>query len=213
MNVKESLDILMGRLARTSPELRTQCLLEMKLAQESLEAGETLPWFILTESAFTETVIGERRVKLPPDFLRESEEQRLVWFDDQECEHEIIKGGYDELMKEYGSAAEGDPEKYCIRGPYIQLFPTPTSVRKVEYSSYYGRQQVPLDSVDSQNAWFANAPDLLIARTGIVIASNYLKDAELMTLFDGLLRDAHKRLFHNEVAREEANRERLMEDD
>lgn len=212
MNAKDTLDVLMGRLARTSPELRTKCLLEMRLAQESLEASETLPWFLLTESTSTETTANERRIPLPSDFLRESEEQRLIRFDSQGVEHEIVKGGYDELMDHFGSAAVGDPEAYAIRGQYILLFPVPTTVVEIEFSSYYGRQQPVEDSTSSENAWLKNVPDLLIARAGLVIASNYLKDGELVALFDGLLKDAQRRLFHLEVAREEANRERFMED-
>lgn len=213
MNTKDSLDILMGRLGRSDPSLRTKCLLEMRLAQESLEQSETLPWFIQSEKADSATKVNDRRLRLPPDFLRESEEETLVVIDDQGIEHHLEKGAFDELLSEFGSEAVGPPQKYCIRGEYLQFFPLPDAEYPVRYSSYYSRQTPPEDTTASENAWFKNAADLVIARAGLVIATNYLKDAELTKTFDGLLGDAKRRLFHLEVAREEANRQRDMEDD
>lgn len=213
MNTKASLDILMGRLGRTDPDLRSKCLLEMQLAQESLEQSETLPWFIQGEKADSLTDIDERRLRLPPDFLRESEEQELVYIDSEGEEHSLEKGSYDELREEFGAGATGEPKKYAIRNDYIVFFPIPDSQYAVAFSSYYARQTPPEDTTASENAWFKNASDLLIARAGLVIASNYLKDPELVQTFGDLHKDAKTRLFHLEVAREEANRERDMEDD
>lgn len=213
MNVKDSLDILMGRIGRSDPALRAKCLLEMKLAQESLEQSETLPWFIQSEKADSLTKINDRRLRLPPDFLRESEEETLVYVDSEGVEHHLVKGAFDELLSEFGSDAKGPPCKYAIRGEYLQFFPMPDAEYQVRYSSYYARQTPPEDTTTSANAWFRNAADLVIARAGLIIATNYLKDPELQSTFDGLLGDAKKRLFHLEVAREESNRSRDMEDD
>lgn len=212
MNVKASLDILMGRLGRTDPDLRAKCLLEMQLAQEALEQSETLPWFIQGEKAEATTDANERRLRLPADFLRESEEQALLLVNSDGSKKDLPKEGYDELLAYYGQQV-GPPEAYAIRGEYLLFFPIPDQEYSVEFSSYYGRQTPPEDTTASENAWFRNAADLVIARAGLLIATNYLKDAELTSTFDGLLGDAKKRLFHLEVAREEANRSRDMEDD
>lgn len=212
MHVQESLNVLMSRLGnRTDPDLRQACLREMKLAQESLEASETLPWFLLSETTFARTEAGERRIPLPPDFLRESEEQELVVIVD-DVRVTLPKGDYDTLRAE-AEGITGVPQAYTLRGQYLVLFPTPDAEYSVEFSSYYARQEPPSDTADSQNAWFKNFPDLMMARAGLVIASMNLKDGELTALFDGLLKEAQRRLFHAEVAREEANRTRMMEDD
>lgn len=212
MNTKDSLDILMGRLGRSDPDIRAKCLLEMRLAQEALEQSETLPWFLMGEKAEATTDANERRLKLPPDFLRESEEQALLYVASDGTKKDLPKEGYDELLAHYGQAV-GPPEAYAIRAEYLMFFPIPDQEYAVEFSSYYGRQVPPEDTTASENAWFKNAADLVIARAGLMIATNYLKDAELMSTFDGLLGEAKKRLFHLEVAREEANRSRDMEED
>lgn len=213
MNVKETLDLLMKRLGnRTDPDLRAACLLEMKIAQESLESSETLPWFVLSEATYAETEAGERRVPLPPDFLRESQEQEFRYYQADGTKKSIVKGDYDRLRSEF-EGTSGPPEYYAIRGQYLIVFPTPDAIYKVEFSSYYARQEPPTDTVESVNGWFRNFPDLILARAGFVVASVHLKDPELIQTFSALITEAQRRLFHAEVARDEANRTRTMEDE
>lgn len=213
MNVKESLDILMKRLGnRTDPDLRASCLAEMKIAQEQLESAETLPWFIMSESASASTKAGERRLRLPADFLRESDEQELVIVKSDGTEKNVEKHSFDELHNHYGEQ-EGEPEAYAVRGEYLVFFPKPDAVFSVKFSSYYARQQPPIDTTDTPNKWFEHVADLLIAKAGVQIATNYLKDVDLAGVFVGNQKEAERRLFHLEVAREEANRDRQMEDD
>lgn len=217
MNVKESLDILMSRLGnRTDPDLRLKCLSEMKLAQEALEASETLPWFILSESATAKTkapdgMLFERRLRLPADFIREADDEMLVTIEVDGQKRDLEKHPYDELYAHYGEQV-GPPEAYAVRGEYLMFFPKPDAEYTIEMSSYYSRQQAPIDSDSTPNAWFKHVPDLLIARAGVVVSTMHLKDAELAAVFAGYQKEAERRLFHLEVAREEANRQREMED-
>lgn len=67
-----------------------------------------------------------------------------------------------------------------------------------------------MDDVGNENAWLKYVPDLLIAKTGLIIAGEYLKDTDLVTLFGAQQERAVKRLANFETAREEANRSRRM---
>lgn len=215
MNVSKSLDLLMARLGnRTATGLRASCLREMQFFQENeLEGGALLPWFIITENATTTTEINERRVKVPADFIREADEKELLRVVDGENDRPLVKGSWDDLLREYGDEATGAPEKYCLRGNYFMLFPKPDAEYTLKLPGYYAKQDSPVDSTSSENAWFKWVSDQLVAGTGLVIATSYLKDPELIQTFTTLLSMAKDRFQRMEVAREEANMNRSMGDD
>lgn len=214
MNAAATLDILMGRLGRSSASLRANALKEMThIQQTKLEGGATLPWFLITEDAETVTTIGERRIKLPSDFIREVDEKPLVYKISDAVDRKLVKKPYDDLMKEYGDEASGPPEKYSVRGHYIMLFPKPDAEYTILFPGYYARQITPQDADSSENEWFKWANDVILAETGLVMASQYLKDPDLSELFRSMIQDARQRLFVSEVAREEANRDRDMDED
>lgn len=211
MNAKSALDVLMSRLGgRTSPELRISCALEMQLQQEKLESAETLPYFLKSETASNHTAVGDRRLGKPSDFLRESDEDELIYIQDDGTEIMLDKGDYDDLLVKY--SGQGSPKAYALRGNYIMFFPTPDAEYAVKFSSYYARQDRIQDSDAFENAWLKNAADLLISMTGLIIAGQYLKDPELVPVFAKAEAEAKVRLFHLQVAYEEANRERLLEE-
>lgn len=216
MNCSQALDLLMSRLGnRTQPTLRSTCLLEMVLAQQTqLEGGLTLPWFLLSEELTTQTPSDgvERRVSLPTDFIREAEEQALLIVADDGSEKEVVKDDYDILVQKHGYDAQSTlPLEYALSGNYIHLFPIPTVQRTLRMRCYI-RDAVPQDSTGSENNWLKYAADLLIAETGIVIASQHLKDPETAQTFVGMQTRARDRLFKASVARDEANRMRSAGD-
>lgn len=215
MNVKQTIDIVMGRLGnRTAAGLREKVLLEMRECQENdLEGGATLPWFIITENATTKTTAGERRVSLPPDFIREVEEKDFIQVLDGENDVRLVKMGYDRAIAEFGDEASGQPQAYVLRGNYFLLFPVPDAEYTLKLPGYYARQDIPIDSESSENAWFKNQSDYLLAKAGLTVASLYLKDPEVVAVFDSLLKRAERRIFVAEVARQEANRERNQGED
>lgn len=215
MNVQKSIDIVMGRLGnRTAPPLRAKILNEMDFCQQNdLEGGATLPWFIITENAITNTKVGERRIALPPDFIREAEEKDPVKVVAGGEDVRLVKMGYDQALEEFGDESVGPPQAYALRGNYFLLFPIPDDIYQLKIPGYYARQDPPIDSEASENAWFRWASDLLVAKSGLVVASMYLKDPDLVQVFTVLLQQAQDRLFKMEVAREEANRERQSGDE
>lgn len=207
------LDLLMSRLGnRTEPSLRAICLSEMVLAQQTaLEGGDQLFWFLITEDATAVTEVDERRVELPSDFIREVDEEKPLLYvpSDDTDEIQLIKKAYDEALSHYGSTAEGPPEVYALRGDYLMIFPKPDDVYTLKFPGYYARQTVVSDT-GTENAWTINAPDLLLAETGVVVATQHLQNPDKATLFLAQVARARERLVKLETAREEANRNRRM---
>lgn len=213
MNVKAALDLLMNRLGkRNAPTLRADALLEMTLIQQTdLEGAETLPWFLISERAEALTIPEEPRLVLPSDFIREVEDDNLHLVEEDGTVFDIYKRGYDEGRLEISDDEEpGIPQLYSIRGNYIILRPAPDREYTVMFPSYYARQEPPVDITISENQWFKWVPDLLIAKTGVIMAGEYLQNPELVTLFGAQQQRAVQRLENIETAREEANRSRRM---
>jgi len=212
MNVKESLDLLMGQLGnRTAQGLRAACLSEMKLAQEKLEQAPELPWFLEVEEATAETEPGEERLPVPTDFIREVEDFNLSLVETDGSLVDLSRRTYDEAEVEIPRNSEwSTPQIYSMRSNYIILRPTPDAVYFVRFPTYYGKQQVPQDSESSENEWFKTVPDLMIAMAGLQIAGKRLKDPDLVTLFTNDQKSAEDRLVRLITAKQEENRERNM---
>lgn len=203
--------MLMGRLGRDSPEFRAKALVEMNLVQvDRLEKRPTLPHWLITEQAEAITEPLEPRLYLPTDFIREVEDFQLIFVDTDGDEWDLGKRGWDEALLEYDDTAEGVPAIYTMRGNYIHLRPTPDGEYTVRFSGYYAKQSPIVDDASFENAWTINAPSLLIGLTGLVMAGQYMKDADLVTTFGALAKDSNQELETSIVAFEEANRERRM---
>lgn len=213
MTGAQALDILMGRLGkRNLASLRATALLEMNLVQSvELEKGHILPWFLITESASVTLTVDERRIPVPEDFLEELDEDGgLVILDEEGKEHVLEKGSYDLLLGEYGSDATSDlPLKYALIGDYFMTFPITTEARTIRMR-YYASQD-PIEDGDTENAWLKHAPDLLIAKTGMIMGSTHIQlPPDTLTAFNSQEVKALARLLAQTTSRAEANRSRNM---
>lgn len=157
---------------------------QLKNAQERLENGPVRPWFLLNERAYTNTVINERRIALPTDFLEEAEEGALWYVPNPTTapfvETELIKDDLDFLTKnsvtnvgssdnEDWEAETGEPKFYALSGNYLYIFPTPDAVYRLRM--VYFHSDTILDS-NVENDWLKYAPWLLIGEAGVVMAAN-----------------------------------------
>lgn len=211
MTGKECVDLVMARCSRDAPELRAKVLTEMILAQQQkLEGRAELPYWLLSERADTQTKVGEPRLFLPGDFLRESEDMRLIYVNADGDEDELDKLSWDDAHIEFDDTATGVPSVYTMRGKYLYLRPTPDAVYSIRLASYYARQPKPQDDVNFTNEWTVEAPELLIAHTGQVISAQYIKDPDLTSVFSVQIQTNEKLLNDAIVAFEEANRTRRM---
>lgn len=216
MTRDEAVALLKGRLKRVSDTtLDASILAEMKFVQSQLlEGADVLPWFLLSQNLSAVTVVDEERIIVPGTgsrpFLREFEEGAL-WVQDSENNtwNELQKDDYDALFNRFKDES-GIPRAYALDGEYFRLLPTPDAVYNLRVKAYL--RDTALDS-NIENNWLKYAADLVIAETGAIIATNYLRDAEIAAKFLADIPVARNRLMVFDEARKHANRSYQMGDD
>lgn len=130
MTRDEAVAIIQQQLGFRS-DLTSTIITTMKLAQDQLELGPTLPWFLLSERSFNLTTVDDQRVPVPLDFLQEYEESALIFV--KSADEEIILGkrDLDKLLKDFPAGLPEDdnqtrePQFYALRGTYFIIFPVP----------------------------------------------------------------------------------------
>lgn len=164
---------------------------ELVAAQESLENGTTLPWFLLTQSSF-EVVGAHDSFSLLnyPRFLRTAEDDYGFRVEDVTRADETLlklqKQDTFEKLIEYRSGyadASTYPETYCVLGNTIHVR-LKQVVSRTYYLSYY-QKDITVPAANGSTLWSTNVPDLLAAEAGTMVAQ-YLRDKEAIQLFAGL---------------------------
>ena len=200
----EAITIIQNRLGQRTG-LSTQIAAELQLKQVELEHAEVLPWFLLKTSTGLVTVAGTQTVTPPTDFLRESGDSNStgsIWLTTTDGSVEqLIKDYYDVLKGSTWLAATGQPTHYALMGSLFYLFPK-ADLAYALTQFYYGADTV-LSTDGTTNLWLANAPDLLIAETGVVVAK-FLRDQAAIQLFADDLNRARNRMRVENIAREQA---------
>jgi len=202
-------DLLALRLGNRT-DLNANIVAEMQLAQTALEKAKVTRklWFLLSEESET-ACIGdsvEERIQLPSDYLAEYEDGDLVLIDADGDEVFLEKKAWDSLRRAYRDTDAGTPAYYALVGDYLRLFPTPDSNYAV-WMVYY-KAALAL-TTDIENAWLANAPELLITATGKRMAQ-YMQNPKLFTTFDGQYKEAEGDILKAQTAREVDNQELEM---
>lgn len=174
----------------------------MKLAQQSLEKGRTLPWWLKSERSFIYTTADEQRVILPSDFLREEEGSQLVYIPENSTKKPIFldKDMVDQLEEFYGTNT-GEPEAYALDGKYFRIFPTPDDTYQIRM--VYLKKDTVL-STNVENQWLKHLPYLLMGVTGTMIASA-LRDQTAAATFQGWAKDGLSMMYSENEAREHTN--------
>lgn len=203
--------LLLSRLGnRKAAEYSSIILLEMDEVQLRLEGDPVLmPWFMLTESSTSVTIIGDERVALPADFIHEFEDgalqvqdpTSLLWLD-------LTKEDYEHMREEYRESDPGQPKQYALVGSYFRVKPVPDLVYSIRML-YFAHQVLP-SATNIENSWLKYASDLLLSETGFTVASLHMQDMELAQQFDGARKIAKDRLWKLNEARMHANRDYMM---
>jgi hypothetical protein len=206
----EAINLITFRLARGGDAaIRAQVLLELKLAQATLEKGPTLPWFLEQKITSGVTIAANPSVALPASFIREVEEGAFYVVNPSTAKPvELHKDDYDFLRLKYADADNAQPESYAIFGSNYELFPTPDAVYSLVQNIYVA-DTAPADSA-ATNLWLATYPELLIGEVGMVVASLHVSNEKAYTFFKEQAQKARDTLMRNEVARKEANNARRM---
>lgn len=195
----------------------TGILEALRWAQDQLEMGQTLPWFLREEDATLNGTASVGFIALPTGFIREDEEADWWVTVGSEGPKRILKRSWAEvkehryrLYETSGAVDEGTPLIYALRNARLEVSPVPTATWTMTVT--YFKAADDLTGVTT-NAWLENAPDLLWSMAGVFMAKK-LRDAEgaasALEFFQPVFTAAEK-LLKNEIAlREDANREYSM---
>lgn len=209
-------------------EIDTHIVTEMKLNQIAMEQEAQLPWFLI-EVGFV-NMLANKGTAGPLVTLRGAVSCPFL------AEYELGVASYKLQSETY--LKESVLEKklaHEIYFPFIQgeLTATDSKGRSLYYASsvntldyfliiappsedynfyvggYYA--DVPLDT-DITNLWLTYAPDLVIAKVGLVIAGQYTALEKFVPLFTNQVQEAEKRLAKKNTIKEEAHIRNTMGD-
>jgi len=204
MKRDSAIEVIMSRLGNRKG-LEEKAVLEMQLAQERLETGPEMPWFLETKDTSV-TAASTSDLALPTLYQRTHDDG--IWIKDvSDLYQPVCKIDLPALLRfRAGNTSEGLPDRYALWGTLIELYPTPNAVYSIDH--YHWAKGALLDT-NVENAWLQYSADLLISETGIVMAQ-CLRDDKAVQLFASERQDAQKRLTIDSVAREEAGRVQRM---
>lgn len=184
MTRDEAVSLIQRRLGNRT-DLADDIITEMQNQQNLLEMMPELPWFLLkVTSTLQADASNYDQIDLPSDFILEYEEDDLEWNNDGTWVP-IDKDDWD-AMKRADLSLYDAPSFYASIGEQFWLRPAPESQLTFRLR-YYAKAAVL--STDIENVWLANAPEVLIGQTGVIMAS-YLRDKEAKALFDESLKTA-----------------------
>jgi hypothetical protein len=176
----------------------------MQLAQQTLEKGRTLPWWLRSERSYIYTTANEQRVPIPSDFLREEEGNQLTYIPAATAENTdyvpLDKDFADHLEARYLTLT-GPPEAYALDGVYFRIFPTPDDAYQIRM--VYAKRDTILTS-NIENLWLKHLPYLLIGVAGGMMATS-LRDKEAQATFRGWAQEGLGLMYAENDAREHTN--------
>ena len=177
-------------------------------AQRYYEMGKTLPWFLVVEDAEVVLIPGQASYPLPPDFIRQYEDEPLRYAPTvipgtieppaEVVPTRVLRKGFPDAIEAYGDARNASPKVYVLRSNSLYFFPTPSQVDTLKWS-YYAKADVI--AMSAENVWLKNAPELLIGEAGLRLASD-LRDADGAKRFTAMRDESFLALFKEIIARE-----------
>lgn len=176
---------------------------KLRLAQDELERGKTLPWFIVNEDETISLTAGVSTWTLPNNFIREVDDfgnPNSQFSSDGDIVN-LKRLPYDVGYSTYGGADPGEVVAYSKRGSSFVFWPTPDEDTELTIS-YYAHADDP--STAASNVWSENVPGLLIGLAGMMIAAD-LHDDAAQQKFAVQYAQAKDSLFKEIVADEDAN--------
>lgn len=182
---------------------------EIQLAQGELEAGRTLPWFLIQSEQYTIVAANAKTVALPTGFIREYEDGAL-WIEDADAGtfEKLEKVHLDDLRAVEGSGDEDQaPEYYALAGLQFHIAPAPIADTRLRIMCYTAAGALAADA--DTNVWLQYTPEVLLAKAGMRMAQ-YLRSTELFIMFQSQYTEAMQALEHSTVARAMENFEASM---
>lgn len=151
----------------------------LKESQRILELGHTLPsWLVTYDESITVTA-DDPIITLPERFIRLHDDYDLYYTNSDSARVFIPRRNYTEAYQAYVASGEEDdsvdspsssyPQVMVLKGKTEAiLIPTPTVSFTAALTFYQGAE---LLDTDIENAWLANAPDVIIGMAGMRVAA------------------------------------------
>lgn len=190
---------------------------ELAAAQESLEDGVTLPWFLLTQQSYTVAGAHEAfSLSNFPGFIRIAEDDFGLRVEDLSRLDETLvrltkQDTYGQLLRYASGYADATvlPEHYCVLGNTIHIRLKQAVSRTYHLSYYQNDATVPISGATT--LWSANVPELLTAAAGVKVA-RYLRDDVSFQLFESERRAAYAEMVKRSQALQDADQSYTMDE-
>lgn len=184
--------------------LAAKAILRLQEAQRDLESGKTLPKFLLVEDDPFTLLEGDHTVPLPPDFLRESDDEGMRYTVAGESKPTFVhRKPYNDALLAYETSLDtpSGPKIYVIRRDTIDFIITADQDYDLTWSYY---QKADVLDTDIENAWLEHSPDWLIGEAGWRLAMD-LRDQQGIQVFEALRKSGRAATLAEIFAAEEAS--------
>ena len=175
----EAVSIIAARLGNRGTVFNTQILTELNAAQEEMQTGAQLPWFLLNHDTTTVTVAATKTLAVPTGFLLEDDYGKLFLVDADGGYNLVVKNDYDVLRKSPFFDTSAIPQQYALVEDVLFFYPTPDIAYTFDWHYYKNDNDV---TTAAENAWLKNAPMVLLNKAGMEIA-RFLRDSQAVALF------------------------------
>lgn len=190
-------------------DLSDEILSALQEAQDDLEAGKTLPYFLLEEDQSLVLPSGQNSISLPSVFIREFEDEPIRYVPEgEETPFYVKRRRWDEAVAAYADHDAAGPAVYVLRENSLYFLPTADQEYTLTWSYYRTASAV---SLNGENAWLAHRIGKwwLIGQAGVIIARD-LRDADGLAIFEAMATRARTALFSELVTRELSGGQRAM---
>lgn len=183
-------------------------VLRLQEAQRELEAGKTLPPFLLQEEQTLSLLTGTSTVATPSGFLRIDDAFKPYFIASGETAPTFlqVKRNFTDAFEANFDGESQGPKVMVVRKATIDFI----NNADVDYTviwQYY--KAADLLVTDIENAWLLHAPDWLIGEAGWRMAMD-ARDKDAVVIFDNLRKTGRAATFGEIVAGEEASGPLIM---
>jgi len=217
-----TIDSIVTRIGRrlrrgvlTGTNLNTEIIDELVAAQDKLEEGATLPWFLKhkeSEPANANVEIIDVVIDLTATFIRFGDDEPLVYTDPTgDADEKVVLPQNSELliMKQRFPGTGDIPKEFTLLGSEVILRPIPTQA--ITYQFRFLRKDPTVPAEGETTLWSTHFSDLLMNKAGMEIAWT-LRDETAAQRFERDLVIATSNFIKAVTAREEAGQVHIMGD-
>lgn len=178
-------------------------------AQRDLEAGKTLPRFLLQENQPLFLAAGTHNVTYPGGFIRDDDDNRIHYTPvDSNVPTYLKPMRYNDAVRTMAMRQRPDEPQLTTTSPRVYVFRNFDidfiTVADIDYNftwNYYGQSGLLFTAGDT-NTWLQYAPEWLIGEAGERIARS-LRDADALAEFQEMKTKARAAIFGDILADED----------